>query len=266
MKTRRYMGSWPYVMALVASSTLGCSGQAVDLGPLPGSMDSGPIVTVPPSLAGTWTASASGAEFLSPPKPLRLELEANGNGTLLVGQQELPPPTDPAVGSPPEAEADAAQSTVLSVHLYEGVNYTLTGVQTDGTHLHFVLDAAEAFDPLCAIEPSLLTDVGYRCIENWGGGVRHTGSTKRCFQTDPDTGVDRDVDCLVVTLCQLDAEHGCACTDSGCTTNHASAAHALFDLTLSADGNTLSGQHQMTDEPGLVPSIPEDVTFSREAN
>jgi len=67
------------------------------------------------SLAGTWRATLTSGALASSPKPLRLELDATGNGTLLVGDAALPPPTDPSIGFPPEAELDAAEAAAEQV-------------------------------------------------------------------------------------------------------------------------------------------------------
>jgi hypothetical protein len=137
-----------------------CGGECVDLSP-----------RKEPSLAGTWTTTVSSSAFVSSPKTLHLELDDRGNGTLLVGDAALPPPIDPTLGSPPEAEADAGASTALLLHLYDGVQYALVPSNVTQRGLFFYVDAVEAFAPLCAIEPSTSTDLGYRCLPDWEGGV-----------------------------------------------------------------------------------------------
>ena len=123
----------------------GCGAQSEELGSDPRAAAA--------SLEGTWTTTLSGSAFVSNPKPLSLQLDATGNGTLLVGDQRLPPPTDPAIAFPPEAEADAAEASGMLLHLYEGIEYSLIGVQMSDQRLHFEIDAIQAFEASCDGRP-----------------------------------------------------------------------------------------------------------------
>jgi hypothetical protein len=151
-----------------AALAAGCSGESVDL------------ASGTPSLAGTWTATLTSAVFVANPKPLRLVLDANGVGTLLVGDERIPSPTDPAVGSPPEAEVDAGDRTGLTLHLYDGVEYPLVSPQAGTGRVSFAIDPVNAFEPLCTIQVPLLDGDGdYKCLPDWGGGVDRTGGGKQ---------------------------------------------------------------------------------------
>jgi hypothetical protein len=188
-------------------------------------------------------------------KNLRLEIDAAGQGTLLVGAAPLPPPTDPNVGSPPEAQADAAEASGLLLHLYEGATYSTKNVQVSGASYSFAVDMIEAFEPWCAIQTPILTSEGteWRCRENWAAGV-HRENGKQCYQRDPATGIEYDEDCLAVFLCSVDLYNGCQCTASGCTAGSKSSTPPTvpISLELADEGAVLRGGLQWLDGNAVV--------------
>lgn len=238
----------------------GCAGEAVDLGPGPTSPEM--------SLAGTWRATLTSGALASSPKPLRLELDATGNGTLLVGDAELPLPTDPSIGFPPEAEIDAAEATGQRVHLYDGVSYTLGSVHASGGHLSADIDALQSFGPFCAIQAPLMTTSGYHCLENSGGGVDRSSGTKQCYLQDENAPnlQGASVDCVRLMLCSISFSPACRCTDSTCSVYADSPIHDTLELSVSADGTTLGGTLEYAPARPEDGSGPSSVTFTREVN
>lgn len=196
-------------------------------------------------LEGEWVGTWGSEVFVTSPKTLHLVLDANHNGTLLVGDTALAPPTDPSVGYPPEAEADAAVASMMIVHLYDGVTYTLQNVSVAGNALHFEVDAIAAFEPWCALQTPVYWSVtsNYRCLENWGGGVDTSTGEKQCYMTNPDTGARVDVDCLALYLCSVSMQTGCYCTASTCSAQNVSDQSFVvsFDLDLNESGTALTG-------------------------
>ena len=228
----------------------GCGGESVDLG------EDTTTEEASASLAGHWVASLSSGAFVTGPKLLRLDIDSEGHGTLSVGAVTLEPPTDPSVGFPPEAQADAGEASGLLVHLYEGVEYGLRKVNASDGGLSFEVDAYEAFRPWCELQTPILTSVGYRCRENWGGGVRRPGGQKQCHQVNPATQEQVVEDCLAIWLCSMEVSSGCICTESGCSVSSGGRQTvSRFDLALDETGNTLSGGHSFTNPGALAGQI-----------
>ena len=233
MKQTLFRGSCVASGVLGLLALVGCGAKSVDLG------DDGPP---PPTLEGVWVGSVTSDVFVRNPKSLRLTIDAEGQGTLLVGEAALPLPTDPNSGSPPEAQLDAAEASGMLLHLYEGATYSTLNVQVSGASYGFEVDYVEAFEPFCAIQTPLLTEFGYRCLPNWGGGVRRENGEKRCHQVDPATGVEHPEDCLAVFLCSVDLTLGCFCTETECFAESQRGPQTVpFDLELDGGGNVLRG-------------------------
>jgi len=228
-------------------SLVGCGAESVDLGDNPENLE-------PATLAGTWVGNGSSEAFLTGSKALRLEIDAAGQGTLLVGTAPLPAPTDPSVGSPPEAQADAGDHSGLELHLYEGATYSTQDVQVSGTSYGFTVDMMQAFEPWCAIQTPVF-DAGtqYRCRESRGVQIdRENG--KRCLVQDPITGVfEEEEDCLALWLCTVDLSLGCLCTQTGCTAGSNRGPQTVpFTLELEDSGNVLRGGLATTSLPSYV--------------
>jgi hypothetical protein len=236
----------------------GCGGESVDLG------EDTDTEQQSSTLAGNWVATLSSAAFVNTgPKLLRLAIDAEGQGTLSVGAVTLDPPTDPNVGYPPEAHADGAQSSALLVHLYDGIAYDLRNVSANHQGVRFEVDAFQAFEGWCELQTPILTSAGYRCRQNWGGGVRRTDGQKHCFLTNPVTNENQEEDCVAISLCVLDAPRGCHCTEAECSVNDGGRRAAVaFDLALDEAGDTLRGGHVFTN--GGAAYSEEIVEFTRE--
>lgn len=236
----------PLVLLLLVPGG-GCAGESVDLGDDGAGLEEDQDA----ALRGTWVGDLSGPAFLTHPKPVRLVIDDNGQGTLLVGATPLAPPTDPTVGYPPEAQADAAEASGMLVHLYEGVEYALQNVVVTGQALQFQVDAFQAFEPWCRLQTPVWTDVAqYRCRENWGGRVDRSDGQKRCFVMNPETGEEFEEDCLALSLCSISSS-GCHCTASECFASDAGdPAIATFDLQLNEAGTILEGEQSFAHERG----------------
>jgi len=217
---------------------VGCGPESVDLG------DNDQDAGEGPTLAGTWVGSLTSQAFLTNPRTVRLEIDAAGHGTFLVGDTPpLPPPTDPAVGYPPEAQADAGDATGLLLHLYEGIVYPTQEVHVDGTSLSFTANMIQAFDPWCRLQTPV-QGTG-RCRDFSGLRVERDGG-KRCYKTNPDASRAEEEDCLAAYLCGFDHTKGCLCTATECTagvvaSNYSADSEVTFDLELD-DDDVLRGE------------------------
>jgi hypothetical protein len=224
----------------------GCAGESVDLG-------EGEAGT---PLEGVWVGSLASDAFVTSPKKLQLNLDAHGNGSLLVGETALEPPADKAVGYPPEAQADAGEASSLLLHLYEGVSYALENVSFSGNNLHFELTPHLAFEPWCALQTPVAWDIGgYRCLENEGGQIEREDGQKRCF-ADP-LGDRQEVDCLALFLCSVSHSVGCFCDETTCHAEMPSGRLAMsFDLELDESRTALRGRHLFgEEEPWPAPEV-----------
>jgi hypothetical protein len=234
-KNTVFRGLWFLGGVALAVSVGACGAKSVDLGA------NEDTLVEETTLAGTWIGSVSSSAFLTGTKTLRLDIDAAGQGTLLVGEATLPP-LDPSVGSPPEAAADAAQSSEMLFHLYEGATYPLQNVQVNGNAFHFAVDTVQAFQPWCAIQTPILTNIGHRCRENWGGMVDRSNGEKRCFVDNPITQAKEEEDCLALWLCSVALDPVCRCTETACAAgNSREPLTAPFDLELRNEGSLLSG-------------------------
>ncbi len=228
-------GRWA-VSALILVAAAGCSGTSVDLGE--GSADGGGS-----GFAGTWLGSVELMDSsMTQRKALRLELDETGHGTVMFGNAPLAPPTDPNVGYPSQAQADAAEGTGIAPGLYDGILYTASEVTIDGDTLKLAIDAWEAFAAWCALQTPFPDGPagGYACQHSsWAVRVDRSDGQKRCFATGPETNKEVEVDCLAFWVCGFGGE-GCLCTASECTIR-AEPERVRFSLNLNSAGAGLNG-------------------------
>jgi hypothetical protein len=144
----------------------------------------------------------------------------------------------------------------MFVHLYEGIAYNLGHVNASEQGLSFQVDMYQAFQPWCELQTPIPNANGYRCRQNWGGGVDRTETGKQCWQLNPATQQRQGDDCLAIWLCSMETNSGCVCTDSECyASSEARPIVAAFDLALDEAGDTLSGGHSFT-PAGSLGSLP----------
>src|SRR5262245_45499583 len=142
----------PRLLLLVPIAVVACSdGAPIDIG------HDQPQLS---DFAAHWDGYAEAYTFVEDSSDrVRLTLDANGVGTIQVGDDPLfPPSTDPDVG-PAVAQGGPFRNGYL---------YPVHDVVVEGSRIRFGIDAGEIYADWCAIVPSIPSQKYpgvYRCIE-----------------------------------------------------------------------------------------------------
>jgi hypothetical protein len=239
------------------TAALGCSSGSISLGNNPDSGGGQGAV-----FAGTWTGYAEAHTF--PPSgsdQVRFVLDANGNGTVQVGNDTLlPPATDPNAAYPPGAGSDGSKPIGLPDGLTGGVLYPVyaTQLQAEGVpgRIQFGLKDYDYYASWCALHTPVYTITG--CSETFSGAGGVGGQTdagviinvmygyspsslvggcstgtdlsgnRMCysgtFSANCTSMINQQIDC---GLCYMLDVAPCACTAASCTSRPTIAAGTL---------------------------------------
>ncbi|HVT07049.1 MAG TPA: hypothetical protein VHO67_06310 [Polyangia bacterium] len=174
---------------------------------------------------------------------IHLVLDAQGNGTLQVGNDPLlPAPTNPDVGYPPGAPAEKA-SFATDSGLLGGVLYPVYAAQVEAGRIQFGLKPLDYYGAWCALQTPYhvlsgyhsnsgavsglggffggtdagwVPDYGYFCIPGASGGESGTSDNPQCTvdeQSLDGSVTTTPVDCGKFYLCETRV---CACTATSC--------------------------------------------------
>jgi hypothetical protein len=195
-----------------------------------------------------WDGYAEAFTFRDGSDRVRLVLNANGQGTLQVGDAPLAPAvTDPSLGPP--GVWDIEQSYQYA-WLNTGFLYPLYEPNVDAKRIRLGADYHDAWRDWCAMQtPVYSQHLGdYSCAPDLT-----TEDDTSCFYTDAATGALVQIDCLRAAFCEMvspctcgtrPTPMVCACTASGCEAPRTTAIGAFFvkiDAALEDDGASLVG-------------------------
>ena len=199
--------------------------------------------------AATWDGYAEAFSFSDGSDHVHLTIDANGQGSLEVGNSAaLPAPTDPSVGYPPGAGNEFQTGSLTPP--FPGFPYPLhaTGVEADRIQLG--VDLNDAYSGWCAIEPPVLLTTnpsggygGYGCAPSFTK-IDHQPAEATCTLYSPD-GTNEKVDCGWLTLCWFGPV--CTCTATACSAvltpdgTPVGQYAVQIDGALNSSGNTLTG-------------------------
>ena len=187
------------------------------------------------SYSASWDGYVEAFAFRSGSDHVRINLDAQGNGWLQVGDgAALLPPRDPEVGYPAEASG-----TALELNLFDGVRYPVASARIESERLRFSFDSfAGAYGAWCALqtpvvrfneEPAPI----YGCTAE--ASVGNADPDGICRVSDAPGGPRHPIDCMKLLLCN----GGCRCDAQACTSQP--SPPFLVDAALSDDGTRLEG-------------------------
>ena len=248
----RIRNSTALVLGALALTPLACSNQStVDIGGNAGSKLS--------DYAASWDGYAEAFQFESGSDRIRIGLDANGQGTLEVGDGPMLPPPDPDVRWPPGAETlDGALDGQTA--LKAGFRYPVQQARVEANRIQLTVTPAELYRPWCQAQTPILnetrpTEPTYLCVPSWE--VMSDPSLTQCTLTNPDTGEQVEADCVKLLLCRNTFYRVCTCTATSCDLSPTSSATAdlssapfptnQLDAALENAGTEMTGTLLLTD-------------------
>ena len=219
-----------------------CGQDAVDIGegrePPPGLI--GASLT---DYAGTWVGYAEAYDWADGTDRVRISLDANGVGTLRVGDAPDLPPPDPARGYPP-GSANPNNMGHAAPPIVPGFAYQVHAARVESQRIRFAVATGELYTPWCALQTTTHPWFGpdpveYSCNSNWSWmGTGTAPAVCKAFNgNDPDGDPSKAevVDCGVTQTCSA----RCLCNASGCIA--IAFDDVLMDATIREQGEALEG-------------------------
>jgi hypothetical protein len=192
--------------------------------------------------AATWDGYAEAYTFPSGSDRVRMNLDAQGHGTLVLGDATPPPPaTDGNAEYPPGVNELLVDDPAYE--MYEGVPFTVQQAEVQDQRIQFGMDPLELYKSWCALQTPVLDTTSspdapyYSCVPH-GTLTYYQGV---CTVENPD-GTSAPLNCAKMDLCG--AKNVCECTAAGCTagvTDSLDAAPGRFDAALENGGARLVG-------------------------
>lgn len=188
-----------------------------------------------------WDGYAEAHTFDDGSDRVRMTLDANGRGSVRLGDRPLyRPPTDPDVGWPVGQPLMLGQPLVIA-----GIEYPVIDARVENRRIRLGFDERAPYQPWCAMQTPVLDEVNtdvptYNCLPNWQSW--HDIGTD-CGLINPDTRERTAVDCGKFHLCALGFGNVCLCTASGCSAAPADPSNPgdVFDGALDPGGTELVG-------------------------
>lgn len=189
---------------------------------------------------GAWDGYVEAYKFASGSDRVRITLDAEGQGTIEVGDAPaIPPFTNPNIAYPttdPTTDLNAFLEVQASdTHPHEGYGYPVGDAAVRGGRISFTFWATDLQKAWCEAQTSYYAfgsgeETHYNCVKGGGGGPMGDGS----FCAD-DEG--NKLDCGFINTCLI----ACSCGVSSCTSRRDSATEIQVDGALDADGKALVG-------------------------
>ena len=220
------------VLLTALSSLWACSssGDAVDIG----DSKTGQKLE---DYAAVWEGYAEAYTFADGSDRVRLTLDAEGNGSLEIGDSPaLPVATDPDVGYPASLDNDPFQLAKL----FPGALYPIETATVAAARVQLSINPWQIESDWCALQTSFAVVRGgatvYQCLPGDGAG-RFGGS---CTYFDGED--ELPVDCAKRALCTQPNFNGCACDATSCSVYQPpTAALTQIDAALEDTGDSLVG-------------------------
>jgi hypothetical protein len=236
---RTVSGFW----VVLALGALGCGGSGdVNIG----NDGPEPTGTLGESLSdyeGSWEGYIEGYSFPDGSDLVRLTLDEEGNGTLVLGNDTDPLPAPDPDAAPPGWDNGmmAIAPTMLLGHPFEVDSATL-----QSKRIKLATSEPEAYQEWCALQTPVLDEVNteeptYWCVRNVGY-ISMNG--EMCFEQD----TNEPVPCGKLLCQQL-----CACTSTACSWIGGTSAPSL-DAALDSTGESLVGT-LVSNLPGTSGSV-----------
>jgi len=209
--------------------------------------------------AASWDGYAEAYEFPSGSDRVRLELDDEGNGTVVLGDGPTPAPaTDPDAWYSPFGSSQGAPYA-LPTEPAEGFPYTVQHAEVHEKRIQFVVDPYEVFTSWCELQVPVRDTTGapdapeYGCLPYF---VFQESDGERCWITDWQPGevqvaTETEVNCARATLCR-GIGPVCTCSEDGCTltpmpvTGPTAYGRIELDAALDNGGDALVGTTTIT--------------------
>jgi len=178
-----------------------------------------------------WDGYTEAHEFVPGSDRVRVKINGDGQGTLVLGEsQTYPPATDPNVGYPP-GENDMFGFLKQSM-FRPGMEYPLHGVKVESKRIRFTVSLNDFYKSWCELQTPVATNDPnvYFCGPNNGYSMNDQGM---CF----DGLTQAPIDCGKAALCM--GPLTCVCTATSCTSSEDQSVQ--FDAALREDGTLLDG-------------------------
>jgi hypothetical protein len=226
--------------------TGGSAGAATGGSPAGGAAGTAPITSCTDEFpfAGEWRGNVLDF-FFEPMEEVRLTVQAENGGAggyvgeLVWGSGDPPPPaTDADAPYPPGADVDETGMGGRGGMVEPWPGYPYTVVRGAGCDATFRVSVAstQIYDDWCALQQPIDNgERGWACMV-LRGGASFDGET--CWVQD-NGSVVAEYPMWRCNLCGMNGPSVCRCDASGCRYNP-EPTH-IFNLTLSGDGNVLSG-------------------------
>lgn len=177
-----------------------------------------------------WDGYTEAQQFVFDSDRIRVRINGNGLGTLVLGEsQAYPPATDPNVGYPPNEDS---MSAIIKTSMFRaGMEYPLHGVKVESKRIRFTVSTNDFYKSWCELQTPVATNDPnvFSCGPNG-----YTGTPDgMCFNGE--TGAP--IDCAKAALCA--GPRVCTCTATACTAN--ADFFTQFDGALREDGTRLEG-------------------------
>jgi len=227
------------ICLVLLAASFGCSsgGAAVDIG----ASRSGEKLA---DYADHWVGYAEAYKFADGSDNVRIVLDAQGNGTLEIGNSPaLTPATDADVAYPPNIFAgfeppQSGDPEGRITDLFPGVSYPIKMAAIQNARIQLLVNPWQVEQDWCALQTPYYAGGDYRCVPNLGFLIPEPGT---CELIDDD-GTQHPIDCGKLSLCRGNT---CTCTAAGCSTfelpGGSTAYYTQLDAALADSGNSLVG-------------------------
>jgi hypothetical protein len=183
--------------------------------------------------ASSWVGYVEAAHFADDSDRIQLDLDQDGQGTLVVGDSG-----DPTL--------DPTEPPLRVDELVPGFRYSVQGTELEAARLQLGVQRTDAFAPWCALQTPVRYDPSdddrYGCYPNYGS--ERVDDEGRCF-IEPVGQAEQEVDCDVFVC---DIAYACECTANHCAANQLpiseprlAEAFSFLDVALEAAGERMVG-------------------------
>lgn len=230
MKVAR--NSLALVVAL-AVGAVGCSSDSdVDIGDGQTASHTGEALT---DYAAVWDGYAVAYTFADGSDKVRLVVDAEGNGTLTVGDP-LPPPTYEAGSAPPAV-----------ANIVPGFAFPVQSAKVEAARLRFGVGLNDAIEPWCEAQPPVPFDPSYPDVYACMREFAVLQDDNHCQALDTGEVVNCDARIYCSYVCECTAESCRVGGNPAANATHGSGsplpeARATFDAALADEGNVLEGR------------------------
>ncbi len=195
--------------------------------------------------AASWDGYTEAYKFGSGSDRLRIELDDEGNGTVVLGDGAPPAPaTDPDARYDPYGFRPPMEGPPTST-LGEGFAYTVQHAEVHDKRIRFGIDGYEVYKSWCELQVPVHDTTGDPNAPEYGCIPYHTSAGSNgttCHYDDYVTGEEVEASCVRIDYCS--ASPVCTCTADGCTVAPLTSADAtpyVLDAVLDDNGDSLVG-------------------------